>query len=585
MEKDKIKSTEVLVKICKSWGISKVFGLQGGAAVHIFDSFENNNFSVTYTHHEQCASLAAPSYTRASGKLAVVVTTTGPGCTNAITGLLGAYQDSIPVLFISGQVRSQHLSYGKKVRQVGTQEAPILDIVKPLVKETLLIKKPEDIFKVDNLIACALKDRPGPVWLDFPLELQWSFLNYKKNKFNKKNINSFYKKSNISSNSKLTQQFEKISHLLYSSRKPLIVLGYGIRLSGSVKIIKDIIEKFKIPFVTTWSSADIFTTSYKLNLGILGMSGQKGANSAVFNSDLIICLGTNLGIPHTTTLFDQYALNSKKIIVNIDKDQLENLNVKFDIKINSCLSKFLPLFQKLLKKSKSIYQWNNLNHFKNLNWYKIKKTNHPNINNLLKNLSLKNKDRTCYIIDGGGTALYAGFQSININRNQRMICSTTMSSMGTGLAETLGASKTSLFKKLICIIGDGSFLMNIQDLQNISQIEIPVLIIVVNNEGYLAIRHTQEGFLNKRYFGTHPNWGLTFPNFKKIIKSFNFDYIKIHKNSDDSNSKVINKLLNIKRHTICEVMVGSNPDVLFKQKYVSNKNGTFSPLPLSDMWP
>lgn len=583
MEKNKLKSTDVLVKICKSWGIDNVFGLQGGAAVHIFDSFEKYKSNVTYTHHEQCASLAAASYVRATGILSSVITTTGPGCTNAITGLLGAYQDSIPLLFISGQVRSSHLSYGKNVRQVGTQEAPILDVVKPLVKENLLISHPNDVYKIDNLIKIAVSGRPGPVWVDFPLEFQWTNIISKKNFFIKKNENSFVIKTSNKNN--LILDYKKIFSFLKNAKKPIFVIGNGIRLSKTEKLLKNIVNKNSIPFVTTWSAADIFPTSHRLNLGILGMSGQKGANKAVFNSDLIICIGTHLAIPHTTTLFSDYAPNSKKIIINIDGDQLNNLNVEFDLKIKSCLKKFLPWFEKELDKNKIISFWESLKVFKKLNWYDIKKTSKPNINILLKNLSNYNKSKTCYIIDGGGTALYAGFQSVNIKRYQRMICSTTMSSMGTGLAETLGASKSKYFDKFICIIGDGSFLMNIQDMQSVSEINKPILIILVNNEGYLAIRHTQQGFLNKRFYGTHPEWGLTFPNFKKIAKSFNFNYLKISKSNLDSDRKTIEKLLNIKKHTVCEVKVGSNPDVLFKQKYKDNKDGTFSPVPLSDMWP
>ena len=193
------------------------------------------------------------------------------------------------------------------------------------------------------------------------------------------------------------------------------------------------------------------------------------------------------------------------------------------------------------------------------------------------------KNKKCIIVDGGGTALYAGFQSSNINKGDRIICSSSISSMGTGLAETIGCSKSKKFEKYICIIGDGSFLMNIQDLQTIYQDKINVLIVLVNNNGYLAIRHTQKEFLNSKFYGTHPDWKLTMPSFEKVSKSFGIKYLKIKNKNDYLKNK--KKLLSIKGPVVCEVMVDENQESLFKQGYKTNNDGTFSPQPLSEMHP
>lgn len=571
-----MKLTDVLVKICHNWDIKTVFGLQGGAVAHIFDSFEKYKSKVVYTHHEQTAAFAAGSFTRASNKIGCVVTTTGPGSTNTITGLMGAYQDSIPVLFISGQVRSNHVSYNKPVRQVGTQEGPIIDIVKPIVKASLYIDHPSKILKLNELLEIATKGRPGPVWIDVPLNFQWESINIKKYNIFKRNLKIENRKVN-------TKYFLDSFKLISKSERPLLVIGYGVRVSKTEKILRDIIKKNNFKYVTTWTAADLFKTNARNNLGIIGMSGQKGANKAVFDSDLILCLGTHLSIPHTTTLYESYAQKSKKIIVNIDNKQLKNLNIKFDLKINSDLKDYLKFLKNYLETKKRSYYWSNKINYKKLNWYEGEEAYKPNINNFIRLLTSKMPQKTCYIVDGGGTALYAGFQSTYIKTNQRLICSTAISSMGTGLAETIGSYFTNKFNNYVCIIGDGSLLMNIQDLQSISQFKIPVLIILVNNNGYLAIRHTQKGFLNSKFYGTHPNWGLKFPNFEKVTRSFGINYIKL--DSQDKKKDILNKCLNINHPTLLEVIVDEDSPVLFKQKYRDNQDGTFTPLSLEDMSP
>ena len=536
-----MKLTDALAKVLKLNKIKDVFGLQGGAVVHIFDSIEKIGINVTYTHHEESAALAAVANAKIENNIGCVVVTTGPASTNAITGLLAAWQESVPCIFISGQSRSNHTSYGKKVRQVGTQEVNICDIVKPLTKKTIFIKHKKDFLKeFYNAIKIAKEGRQGPVWIDLPLDLQWAEINFTTER--KINI----KKNLISKNKK-----NKLFKLIKNSIKPILILGYGMRSSKDlINKVDRFTKKKNIPYVTTWNGADFFPSSDSLNLGIIGMSGQRGANKAIFNSDLIICLGTHLSIPHTTTLYDTYALNAKKIIVNIDQDQLDNLNLKFDLKIKADLNDFLILLLKLPIKSKQI---------------------------------TKKLFRKSIIVDGGGTALYAGFQSSEIYKNDRLICSSSISSMGTGLAETIGVSKNKKYKNLLCIIGDGSFLMNIQDLQTIFQYKLNVIILVVNNNGYLAIRNTQKEFLNKRYFGTHPDWNLQMPNISKLSKAFGINYIKV---SNSKNlEKKIDKIIKLKRPLICELVVDENQQSLFKQGYLKVSKNKFSPQPLSEMYP
>lgn len=568
-----MKLTDVLAEILLKNGVSHAFGLQGGGVVHIFDSLENRGIGVTYTHHEEAAALAAVAHAKVTENIGCAVVTTGPGGTNAITGLLAAWQDSIPCVFISGQVRSQHTSYGRKVRQVGTQEAPICDIVRPITKYCKFVDdKSRFVDEMVHAIEIARSGRPGPVWIDLPLDFHWSDI-----PFDADRITPYRRPAAAIRDEGLARESLK---MINEAERPLLVLGYGLRLAGRPSELDELVEGFGIPFVTTWTAADLFPTDHPGNLGIIGMSGQRGANRAAFNADLLVCLGTHLSIPHTTTLFDQYAPDAKKVIVNIDADQLENLNVKFDLKVNEDVAAYLPwLVQQPVRKRNS----SDLLQFKSENWYEPKTEALPNSNTFVHRLTEDGQGRTCLVVDGGGTALYAGFQSSVLKKGDRVICSSAISAMGTGLAETVGVSKHPVFDRLICIIGDGSFLMNVQDLQTIRQDDINVVIGVVNNNGYLAIRHTQREFLGGRYYGTHPDWNLKMPSIEKIANAFEIPYVRLDKAS--ALETVVRDLGKATGPVICEVVVDENQDVLFKQGYRDNGDGTFSPQPLSEMLP
>jgi acetolactate synthase-1/2/3 large subunit len=567
-----MKVTDLIANILKKNSLKCAFGLQGGAVVHIFDSLVKNKIKVIFTHHEESAALAATANAKLTNEIGCAVVTTGPGSTNAITGLLAAWQDSVPVIFISGQARSNHTSYGKKVRQVGTQEVNICDIIRPISKYSKFIYKKKDILREFNkAILIAKSGRPGPVWLDIALDIQWSEV-----KIKKRNIKKIW----VRKNSIKKKIIQKAIKLINKSEKPLFVLGYGLRSSNyNIKKLKNFFDRTQIPFVLTWNSMDLFPTNYSNNLGIIGMSGQRGANKAIFNSDLIICIGTHLSIPHTTTLYKSYASNAKKIIVNIDKDQLKNLNVNFDLKIHGNLENFLETIHNKLKIKKKNYLFN----FKSLNWYEPKKDIHINSNIFIRKITKIAQENTCVIIDGGGTALYAGFQSGFVKKKMRYICSSAISSMGTGLAETIGSFQSKLFKKFLCIIGDGSFLMNCQDLQTIFHEKINVIIVLVNNNGYLAIRNTQREFLKSRFIGTQSPKDISFPNFKDLAKAFKIKYIKIKKNSEMES--FIKKVTTIKGPLICEIITSENQNSLFKQGYKKNINNTYSPANLSEMFP
>ena len=352
-----MKLTDALVETLLENGMSHAFGLTGGAVVHIFDSMEQKGFGVTYMHHEQSAALAAVAHAKVTENVGCAVVTTGPGATNAVTGITAAWQDSIPCLFLTGQVRSQHTSYGRKVRQVGTQEINICDIARPITKYCKFVKSPESFLSdLDEALKVAQEGRPGPVLLDIPLDFQWADIEYPVSHL-ATNKSGRTAQSGVAE----VEKFDDSLKMLLSAQRPLLVLGYGVRLASCIESLRNLIDLNHIPFVTTWTAADIFPTDHACNLGIIGMSGQAGANAAAFSADLLVCLGTHLSIPHTTTLYDSYAPQAKKVIINIDEDQLKNLNVEFDLTVRSDLGVYVDwLTQRLNHK----FAWEGSNSFK-----------------------------------------------------------------------------------------------------------------------------------------------------------------------------------------------------------------------------
>ena len=568
-----MRVADFVIKFLESKKISTVFTVSGGGSIFLCDAlYKSKKLKYVSCHHEQAVSFAAESFSRVKNKPGAAIITTGPGGTNCTTGVACCWIDSVPTMFISGQVYLNQTIKNTKLRQIGVQEFDIINMVKSSTKYAVMIKDPTEIkYHLEKAYYTSSEGRPGPVWIDIPVDFQWLDV-----PFDNQNDPQLKKTQNDS------QNLRKFKDLYSKSAKPLFVLGNGIRASCSEELCREFFRIAKVPFVTTWTSQDLFPTDYEQNLGVIGMSGQKGANKSMFDSDLLVCLGTHLSIPHTTTLVDNFAPNSKKVIINIDKNQIENLNVRFDEKILMSVDVF---FKYLL----DFKDFNNTStgleckKYKDLNWYGIE-SDKVNSNVWNRRLTSAAPNKSCFIVDGGGTALYTGFQSTVISSiEQRIICSSGVSSMGSGLAETIGVFFSKKFEFISCIIGDGSFFMNMQDLQTIAQYNIPVVISVINNNGYLAIRHTQSEFQNGRFFGTHPDWGLTLPNIKKVSRALGIKYIKVDR--CDAIDSVIETFVNINKPIVCEVVTCENQSTLFKQKYKKNKDGSFSPQDLSDMFP
>lgn len=581
------KLTDYLVDFLSKHGIKHIFGFTGGAVVHIFDSIDKNpKVEPVYCHHEQAVALAAVAYSRITNNLGAAVVTTGPGGTNTITGVLSAWQDSIPCIFISGQARMEHTSHGKAIRQLGTQEFDILSIVKPITKYSVMIQDPKTIrYHMEKAVYLAMEGRPGPVWIDLPLNFQWAVVNPSSLKgFIPKAMSRF----DIPS-SNLVRSCEKVFYLMSKSKRPLILAGHGIRLAHARDEFRYIIEKLKIPFVSTWNASDYLPTDEELYIGRIGMSGQRGANLAIQNCYLLLVVGSHLSVPLTSTLFKAFAREAKVIVVNIDKDELKTKTVHIDLPINCDAKTFLIYASKHSKRINpcEVNFWRDkcsrYKKYNSVDATSVKKDKYVDPYIFMDRLSDELDGGDTIVVDGGGTNLYISFQALRVKKGQRLITSSAIAAMGTGLPESIGACFANDRKRTICLIGDGSLQLNIQELQTIVHHELPIKIFVMNNNGYLAIRHTQNAFLNSNFTGSASEGGLTLQDYQKVAKAYGLKIFRITR--DVGLTAGLRQALNTHGPVLCELMVSPDQELMATQGFDISEDGAFVPRPLEDMQP
>lgn len=522
-----MKVSDIIINFLEVKGISDVFCISGGGCIHIVDSLrKSNKIQTTCAHHEQALLMAAEGYTRLSNKVCASVVTTGPGSTNAITGLLGMWTDSIPSVVISGQVSRSQMSKGTGCRQIGDQEYDIIKSVSSMTKYAKTINNPiEIVSELEKAFDIATSGRPGPVWLDIPLDVQGAavpdnLVVYKSQK----------KEKNILSK----EQVDSIESLLKQSKKPLFVVGNGIRLSNSYDLFNRLLESFNIPAVTgPHSGVDCIDNTYEYYMGRIGILGQITSNKIVQDADLLICLGTRLPVKMTGYDVSKFSPKSKKILVDIDENEINKHNFNVDLKIQMDLNTFLNQFKNIDFKT-DIHRWrSDVKQIRSEQKYYYNK--HESLKDYVSFYYFTSKAKEyygdCPIVTSNGTAHVVTLQMYNLNKNQRMFTNVGCASMGYGLPAAIGASIANKKSKTICIEGDGSIMMNLQELQTVVSEQLPLKIILINNEGYLSIKMTQESFFQGKEFASGPNSGVMLPDMEKVSKAFDIPYFSIKNNS------------------------------------------------------
>ena len=578
-----IKVSDYIFDFMSDKGMDTIFLVSGGAAGHLLNSlYGRDDFNYVCGYHEQACSMSAESYGRLKNKPACVLVTNGPGSTNAITGVSGAYGESIPMIVISGQVPTNQslnsLPKNIKLRQLGVQECEIISVVTPMTKYAVQINDSQDIkYHLQKAFYKSTTGRMGPVWLDIPLDIQNSMVDI--------DMLDGYDPPNV----KYDQLDFDIIDLISNSKRPLIVAGNGIHLSNTEDRFKDLIYKLKIPIVSTWTAKDLIDDNDRLFIGNFGLLGERSANLAIQNSDLLLILGSRLSIPSIGYRTDLFSPISKKIMVDIDPNELNKPTLNIDYPVHNDLCNF---FNDILLRLDNVNLPNYDDWISLAKSWKLKyKVFHPEyrdnkhrINSFYftEVLSDKLTDDNIVVTDMG-TSYTCTMQSLKMNGKNRLFTSSTQASMGFGLPGAIGSHFACPSKNIILITGDGGLQMNIQELQSVIHHQIPMKIFVLNNNGYLAISLMQDNLFNSKYVGSNNQSGVSNPDFVKISEAYGLKSFRFENNYDlESN---IDDVLSTEGPVLCEILMVENQLLIPRLQSRKDSLGNIVSSSLEEMYP
>jgi len=548
-------------------GVVHVFGITGGSIIHILDSIEKNpKLILIPPNHEQAAAMAADAYSRMTKNLGVVVTTSGPGATNLITGTCCSYFDSIPVLCITGQEVRAQLKKDFKVRQIGFQETDVVNIFKPITKYSKLVDDPKMIrYYLEEAVYIAKSGRPGPVLLDIPDDIQRCEIDPEKlAKFIPETKNIDFINLNIKVNETL--------EALKNSKRPVLIFGNGIKVGKAEEKAKKLFQKMKIPVALTWAARDIIPYNHPLVIENFGVSAGRAGNFAVQNSDFILALGTRLDTHETGIKIPTFARDAIKIVVDIEAgelDKYEKRGMKVDIPINYDINDFLDIILKKDIEIKDFFDWKKkVNEWKEKypiclpEYYNQKEKVNPYC--FMDVLSKECKEGDIIITDAGGNLTWT-MQGFRIKEGQKLFSAFNHSPMGYSLPASMGAYFATS-KPIICITGDGSIQMNIQEFSTIVKYNIPIKIFLINNHGYGIIQQTQDTWMNSRYVASNGESGVAFPDFIKVAEAYGIATRNIS-NHENLNS-VIREVLDYNKGPIlCNIEVEQHQKITPKLEF------------------
>lgn len=560
-----------------------VFMVSGGGNMHLIDSVGKNKYlEFVCNHNEQACTYASEGYARSSNKIGVAYVTTGPGGTNAITGVYSAWVDSIPTLTISGQVKFQTTIASQpeiNLRQLGDQEVNIIDLVKPITKYAIMITDKNSIkYHLKKAVYECKNGRPGPVWLDIPLDIQGALID-------ENDLNDFEIPEKIEHDLKIKEVIES----LRNAERPVFIVGNGVTLSGANEDFLQLIEKLKIPVISTFARYDIVKNDHKLFFGRFGTIGNRMANFTVQNSDLIISIGARLNIRAISYNWEFFGREAKKIMIDIDNAELNKHTLNIDLKIQADAKEFI---QELSKNINNIDQKRYNEWLTKCETYKKQYpmivserqqvTDFVDSYNFFDVISSCTKN-DCRYIFGNGTACVSSYQSLRLKDKQKVIVNSGCAAMGYDLPAAIGTYYADKDKQIICVTGEGSLQMNIQELQTIIHNKMPIKIFVLNNGGYISIRNTQNGFFKGHKVGADESSGVSFPDTIKIGQAYGFKTFKI-----ENQLNLIDKLKNIlelNEPVICEVILSHEEKMQPKLSSEIKPDGKMVSKPLEDMFP
>jgi len=580
-----VKVSDYILSHLTTLGVKDIFAITGGGAMHLDDSLaKNKDLRYLSMHHEQAAAMAAEGHARITGKLGVAIVTSGPGGTNTITGVCGAWIDSIPTIFLSGQVTSNTLIGKSGLRQFGVQETNISELVAPITKYAVTVTDPKTIrYHLEKACYLATTGRPGPVWLDITLDCQGAFVNINE-------LESFHPKEVQSQeDNPHPDEINRCIDLLKQAKRPVMICGYGIRLAKAENEFMDLVEKLKIPVISSWTSSDLIPSDHPFYVGRSGIIGERAGNFTVQNSDLLLVIGSRMSIPQIGYNFKTFARGAKKIMVDIAEEELRKPSLKLDLPIRADAKKFIKALTQRLEELKVELDTDNWRK-RTMGW----KSRYPVVLPEYKNN--KNAVNSYYFVDvlsqklgsdaivvtDMGTAFTCTMQTFKTKKGQRLFTSSGHASMGFGLPGAIGACCGAGLRKTICIAGDGALQMNLQELQTMAHYKLPILLFVINNNGYLTIKLMQQNHFG-RLIGAGPESGVTCPNLMKLANALDIKAERIE-NQAQLDMR-IDSVLAQPGPFICEIMMPEDQALIPRVSSLKKADGTIVSKPIEDMYP
>ena len=601
----KIKVSDYISQFLVDNGITHAFTVTGGGAMHLNDSLgHQKGLTCVYNHHEQACAIAAESYARIHNKIAALCVTTGPGGTNAMTGVVGGYLDSIPMLVISGQVRydTTARSTGLNIRAMGDQEFDITKSAAAMTKYAQMVTDPKQIrYCMEKALYIATTGRPGPCWIDIPVNFQGFYVDTDE----LEGFDPAEYEAQLAPHV-TDEQVDAIIDKIKNAKRPVLYAGNGIRISGGYESFKKVVELLNIPVATGWDSIDEIYDEHPLYVGRGGIMGDRAGNFAVQNSDLVFAIGNRLSIRQVGYNWKTWAREAYVIMNDVCEDEMKKPTLHVDMPVWADAKELLEKMAARLEKTgekvftgndwiERCQQWKKNYPVVLPKHYEDK--NHANVYAFIKELSSRLSEGQVTVV-GNGSACVVGSHAYVIKKDQRFIINSAIASMGYDLPAAIGAAVAehgdkALYgrsltddsvKDIILVTGDGSIQMNIQELQTIIHHKMPIKIFLINNQGYHSIRQTQTNLFNKNFVGIGPQSGdLSFPDMSKLAPAYGYPYLSCDGN--DKLDETIDKALGMKGPVICEIFVSTEQNFEPKSSTKRLEDGTLVSPPLEDLAP
>lgn len=583
-----IKVSDFVAKFLTENGIKDLFLISGGGIMHLLDSVaKKEGLNLVFNLNEQATGICADSYAQYTNHLGACLVTTGPGATNAVTGCAGAWLDSSPVLFISGQTKTADMGQLKGLRQFGAQEVAIVPMVTPITKYAVTVMRSDEIkYHLEKAVYLATHGRRGPAWIDIPLDIQGSQIELKYLKAfdpESEGLNETYTVEN--------DVISKVYDLINKAERPIVLMGHGVTACGKGKELHQLLDKFRIPALATWRAKGVFGDDEELFMGSPGIRTTRYSNYVLQNSDFLLIIGSRLNPAITAYAEENFAPGAVKVIVDIDKNEINKLAVPFELKINADAGVFVESLvankDKYINKSRESWIDYCVNIKKK---YPLSKEVQPLDNEgkvdgymFAEKLSDYMTSEDVFVGSSSGRTCGISHMAIRLKQGQKFITSMGIGAMGWCLPSAIASCVASGRQRTILLEGDGSLQHNIQELALINTYKLPIKLFVYSNSGYASIYNMQKNNFDSNFAGCNKDSGIEFPSIKSIAYAYNLEYYVIKSNNDIDN--VLDEIMKDDRPVLCEIEGSINFDEIPKSKTIAHKDGTFSSSKLEYLYP